>query len=89
VDRLSFTARPGVVTGFLRPNGSGKSTTMWAVGVLVFDEPMNGQDPEGIRWIRDLMRSLAADGRTFLMSSRHMSQMALAPTGSSLSAAAS
>jgi ABC-2 type transport system ATP-binding protein len=50
---------------------------------------MNGQDPEGIRWIRDLMRSLAADGRTFLMSSRHMSQMALAPTGSSLSAAAS
>ena len=32
--------------------------------ILMFDEPVNGLDPEGIRWIRDLMRSLAAEGRT-------------------------
>jgi ABC-2 type transport system ATP-binding protein len=176
VNRLSFTASPGVVTGFLGPKGSGKSTTMRIIvgldaptagtalvngqrcaavdrplhtvgaqldaaamhgghspanhlrclarsngigqrrvaevldevglsavarerigdlsvgmrqrlgiagallgdpGVLLFDEPMDGLDPEGIRWIRDLMLSLAAQGRTVLMSSRHVSQMAL------------
>ncbi|OCG74835.1 hypothetical protein A7J15_04785 [Microbacterium sediminis] len=38
-------------------------------GVLVFDEPANGLDPEGIRWMRLLMRSLADEGRTVLMSS--------------------
>jgi ABC-2 type transport system ATP-binding protein len=176
VNRLSFTARPGVVTGFLGPNGSGKSTTMRIIlgldaptsgaalvngqpyttidrpmhtvgalldagamhggrsaaehlrclarsngvgqrrvaevldevglaavagkrirgfslgmrqrlgiagallgdpGVLLFDEPVNGLDPEGIRWIRELMRSLAAQGRTVLVSSHHMGEMAL------------
>jgi ABC-2 type transport system ATP-binding protein len=45
--------------------------------VLLFDEPWDGLDPEGIRWIRDLTRSLAAYGRTVLVSSRHMSEMAL------------
>jgi ABC-2 type transport system ATP-binding protein len=45
--------------------------------VLLFDEPVNGLDPEGIRWIRDLMRGLAAEGRTVLMSSHLMSEMAL------------
>lgn len=45
--------------------------------VLMFDEPLNGLDPEGIRWIRDLMRSLAAEGRTVLLSSHLMSEMAL------------
>ena len=34
--------------------------------VLLFDEPVNGLDPEGIRWIRTLMRSLAAEGRTVI-----------------------
>ena len=176
VDQLSFTVRPGRVTGFLGPNGAGKSTTMrmvlgldhptmgsalidgvpyrrlsrpllrvgamleakathggrsayhhllWAartnqiprarvwevlglVGldqvarkrtrtfslgmaqrlgvavallgdppVLLFDEPVNGLDPEGIRWIRDLMRGLAAQGRTVFVSSHLMSEMAL------------
>ncbi len=176
VNRLSFTARAGVVTGLLGPNGSGKSTTMRIIlgldtptsgialvngqrvsitdrpmhtvgapldggamqgecsaadhlrclarsngigrrraaevldevrlssvadkrigslspgmrqrlrvasallgdpGVLLFDEPLDGLDPEGIRWIRDLTRSLAAQGRTVLVSSRHMSEMAL------------
>ncbi|GAA4526816.1 ABC transporter ATP-binding protein [Amycolatopsis samaneae] len=45
--------------------------------VLIFDEPVNGLDPEGIRWIRTLMRALAAEGRTVLVSSHLMSEMAL------------
>jgi ABC-2 type transport system ATP-binding protein len=176
VDDLTFTVRPGVVTGFLGPNGAGKSTTMWAIvsldrptrgqalvegrrygdhpaplcvvgalleagaahpgrsaanhllalaathgigrrrveevigrvgldevarkraggfslgmgqrlgiaaallgdpAVLVFDEPVNGLDPDGIRWIRGLLRGLAAEGRTVFVSSHLMSEMAL------------
>ena len=176
VDDLSFTVRPGLVTGFLGPNGAGKTTTMrvilgldaptsgsalvggrpyqhiiqplhevgslldanaihggrtaWAhlsalaqsngIGrprvtevleltglgavasrragtfslgmkqrlgiaaallgdppVLMFDEPVNGLDPEGIQWIRELFRSLAAEGRTVLVSSHLMSEMAM------------
>ncbi|MCG5217405.1 ATP-binding cassette domain-containing protein [Streptosporangium soli] len=46
-------------------------------GILIFDEPVNGLDPEGIRWIRTLMRDLAAEGRTVLVSSHLMSEMAL------------
>jgi ABC-2 type transport system ATP-binding protein len=174
VENLSFTVRPGRVTGFLGPNGSGKTTTMrmilgldrpaagsvtiggkpfarafsamrevgalldpkavhggrsaykhllclsqtngiprrrvdevigivglghvagkrakgFSLGmsqrlgiaaallgdpdVLIFDEPVNGLDPEGIRWIRLLMRSLAAEGRTVFVSSHLMSEM--------------
>jgi ABC-2 type transport system ATP-binding protein len=174
VDNLSFTVRPGHVTGFLGPNGAGKTTTMrvilgldspsagsvaihgrpfaqvrsamrevgalldakavhggrtayhhlWCLAatngiprsrvdevigivgledvarkrskgfslgmsqrlgiaaallgdpeILMFDEPVNGLDPEGIRWIRLLMRSLAAEGRTVLVSSHLMSEM--------------
>ncbi|WP_344647184.1 ABC transporter ATP-binding protein [Cryptosporangium japonicum] len=44
--------------------------------VLIFDEPVNGLDPEGIRWVRELMRSLAAEGRGVLVSSHLMSEMA-------------
>ncbi len=176
VDNLSFTVRPGSVTGFLGPNGAGKSTTMrmilgldnptsgsaviggqsyahltrpltqvgslldanWihpnrsarahlrfmaaanklptsrvdevldivglssvakkAAGkfslgmkqrlglagallgdpkVLLFDEPVNGLDPEGIFWIRTFMRNLAAQGRTVFVSSHLLSEMAL------------
>ncbi|MGZ0153264.1 ABC transporter ATP-binding protein [Kribbella sp. WER1] len=44
--------------------------------VLIFDEPVNGLDPEGIRWIRDFMRSLAAEGRAVLVSSHLMGEMA-------------
>jgi ABC-2 type transport system ATP-binding protein len=176
VDDLSFTVRPGVVTGFLGPNGSGKSTTMrlivgldaptsgettvngkryrdhaaplHEVGVLLearsvhtgrsafnhllalaqthgiprsrvddlidlvglrevahkragkfslgmgqrlgiasaligdpqtvmLDEPVNGLDPEGIHWMRNLLRGLAAEGRTVFVSSHLMSEMAL------------
>jgi ABC-2 type transport system ATP-binding protein len=174
VDGLTFTVRPGRVTGFLGPNGAGKSTTLrlvlglneptrgaalvggrpvrdrpralWDVGalldasdvhggrraaahlavlarshriprrrvyevlgevgladaadrrvgtyslgmkqrlgiagallgdppVLLFDEPLNGLDPEGVRWVRGLFRRLAAEGRTVLVSSHLMSEM--------------
>src|SRR3978361_1379126 len=176
VDGLSFTVRPGIVTGFLGPNGAGKSTTMrmllglerptagsvtvngrsyaelaaplHEVGALlearavhtsrsaynhlralaathgiprsrvdevidlvglgdvarkraggfslgmgqrlgiatallgdpptvVLDEPVNGLDPEGIRWVRDLLKGLAAEGRAVFVSSHLMSEMAL------------
>ncbi len=176
VDDLTFTVRPGIVTGFLGPNGAGKSTTMrlilgldaptsgsvtvdglpyaahpmplrvvgslleargvhtsrsaynhlralaathgiparrvheviemvglgdvarkrvggFSLGMgqrlgiasalladpttLILDEPVNGLDPDGIRWIRDLLRSLAAEGRTVFVSSHLMSEMAL------------
>jgi len=176
VDDLTFSVKPGIVTGFLGPNGSGKSTTMrlilgldapsggevtvdgkayrdfaaplhevgvllearsvhtgrsayhhllalaqthgiprsrvnelislvglddvarkrvgqFSLGmgqrlgiaaallgdpeVLILDEPINGLDPEGIRWIRDLLKSLAAEGRTVLLSSHLMSEMSL------------
>jgi len=46
-------------------------------GILMFDEPVNGLDPEGIRWIRELFRRLAGEGRTVLVSSHLMSEMAL------------
>jgi ABC-2 type transport system ATP-binding protein len=46
-------------------------------GVLLLDEPVNGLDPEGIRWIRTLLRSLAAEGRTVFVSSHLISEMAL------------
>jgi ABC-2 type transport system ATP-binding protein len=45
--------------------------------VLLFDEPVNGLDPEGVRWIRNLMKSLAADGRTVLLSSHLIGEMAV------------
>jgi ABC-2 type transport system ATP-binding protein len=176
VDGLSFTVRPGIVTGFLGPNGSGKSTTMrlilgldrptrgnvtvngkhyrdhaaplHEVGALLearsvhsgrsarnhllalaqthgisrrrvdelidlvglhdvarkragqfslgmgqrlgiatallgdpstvmLDEPVNGLDPEGIHWMRNLLKRLAAEGRTVFVSSHLMSEMAL------------
>ncbi|MGC2190909.1 MAG: ATP-binding cassette domain-containing protein [Candidatus Dormiibacterota bacterium] len=46
-------------------------------GTLLFDEPVNGLDPEGIVWFRKLARSLAAEGRTVFVSSHLMSEMAL------------
>jgi ABC-2 type transport system ATP-binding protein len=46
-------------------------------GVLLFDEPVNGLDPEGIRWIRYLLRDLAAEGRTVFVSSHLINEMAL------------
>jgi ABC-2 type transport system ATP-binding protein len=43
--------------------------------VLLLDEPVNGLDPEGIRWVRELLRALAGEGRTVLVSSHLMSEM--------------
>ena len=44
--------------------------------VLVLDEPANGLDPQGIRWLRDLLRSFACEGRTVLISSHVLAEMA-------------
>ncbi len=46
-------------------------------GVLLFDEPINGLDPEGILWVRNLLKRLAAEGRAVFVSSHLMSEMAL------------
>jgi ABC-2 type transport system ATP-binding protein len=46
--------------------------------VLLFDEPVNGLDPEGIHWTRKLMRQLASQGRTVFVSSHLMSETAAA-----------
>jgi ABC-2 type transport system ATP-binding protein len=46
-------------------------------GTLLFDEPVNGLDPEGILWVRNFMHQLAAEGRTVLVSSHLLSEMAL------------
>ncbi len=43
--------------------------------IVMFDEPVNGLDPDGIRWVRELMRGLAAEGRTVFVSSHLMSEM--------------
>ena len=45
-------------------------------GVLLFDEPVNGLDPEGVKWVRDTCRRLAGEGRTVFISSHLMSEMA-------------
>jgi ABC-2 type transport system ATP-binding protein len=45
-------------------------------GIVILDEPVNGLDPEGVRWIRNLLKSLAADGRTVLISSHLISEVA-------------
>ena len=49
-------------------------------GSLLLDEPVNGLDPEGILWIRNLLKSLAAEGRTVFVSSHLMSEMAVTAT---------
>jgi ABC-2 type transport system ATP-binding protein len=51
------------------------ATMLGDPAVLMFDEPVNGLDPEGILWIRNLMKTLAAEGRTVFVSSHLMSEM--------------
>jgi ABC-2 type transport system ATP-binding protein len=46
-------------------------------GILLLDEPVNGLDPEGIHWVRNLLKNLAAEGRTVFVSSHLMSEMAV------------
>jgi ABC-2 type transport system ATP-binding protein len=43
--------------------------------VLILDEPANGLDPEGIRWLRDFLRTFAGEGRTVLVSSHHLAEV--------------
>ena len=79
VNGLTFTVQPGVVTGFLGPNGAGKSTTAALLAdpqILILDEPVNGLDIEGVRWVRHLLKDLARQGRTVFVSSHLMSEMA-------------
>src|SRR6185437_16038445 len=74
-------------SGTVTVNGRGYQGQVWPLhevgallgdpGALLFDEPVNGLDPEGILWIRTLMRTLATEGRTVLVSSHLMSEMAL------------
>lgn len=45
--------------------------------LLILDEPANGLDPEGVRWLRDFLRDFAAQGRTVLLSSHHLAEVAL------------
>jgi ABC-2 type transport system ATP-binding protein len=63
---LGMSQRVGIATALLGDPG-----------VLLFDEPVNGLDPDGIRWIRQLVQRLAREGRTVLLSSHLMSEMAL------------
>jgi ABC-2 type transport system ATP-binding protein len=53
------------------------ATLLGDPGVMLFDEPANGLDPEGIRWLRHLLRSLAIEGRTIFVSSHLISEMSL------------
>ena len=52
------------------------ATLLGDPAVLILDEPLNGLDPDGIRWMRDLLRQLAADGRTVLISSHLLAEAA-------------
>jgi ABC-2 type transport system ATP-binding protein len=52
------------------------ATLLGDPGVLVLDEPANGLDPQGIRWLRDFLRSMAAEGRTVLVSSHVLAEVA-------------
>jgi ABC-2 type transport system ATP-binding protein len=45
-------------------------------GLLILDEPANGLDPEGVRWLRDLLRGMAAEGATVLVSSHILAEVA-------------
>ena len=53
------------------------ATLLGDPGTLILDEPVNGLDPDGILWIRNLLKGLAAEGRTVFVSSHLMSEMAL------------
>jgi ABC-2 type transport system ATP-binding protein len=52
------------------------TTLLGDPGVLILDEPLNGLDPDGIRWMRDLLKRLASEGRTVLVSSHLLAEAA-------------
>ncbi len=81
LDQVGLTSLAGKRTGTFSL-GMGQRLGIAAAllgdpGVVLLDEPVNGLDPEGIRWVRDLVRGLAAEGRTVLLSSHLISEMAL------------
>ena len=92
VDDLSFSLESGTITGFLGPNGAGKTTSLrvllglaepTAGEALVFgrryrdlDEPANGLDPAGVQWLRRFLRLFAEQGRTVLVSSHMLAEVA-------------
>ncbi|MFC6088914.1 ABC transporter ATP-binding protein [Saccharothrix lopnurensis] len=71
------TRRVGALSLGMRQRLGVAAALLGDPGVLLFDEPVNGLDPEGIRWVRHLMRDLAAEGRAVLVSSHLMGEMAL------------
>ncbi len=80
LEMVGLSAVAGVTAGAL---SLGMSQRLGIAGallgdppVLLFDEPVNGLDPEGIHWVRTLMRTLAGQGRTVLVSSHLLSEMA-------------
>ena len=76
---LGGAARRRVRRLLARHDASGSASPAALLGdprILVLDEPANGLDPEGIRWLRDFLRGLAAEGRTVLLSSHVLSEVA-------------
>ncbi len=69
--------RAGVLSLGMRQRLGIAAALLGDPGTLLFDEPVNGLDPEGILWVRTLLRALAAEGRTVFVSSHLMSEMAL------------
>jgi len=81
LDRVGLTAVAGKRAGTYSLGMSQRLGIATALlgdpGVLLFDEPVNGLDPSGVAWVRTLLRELAAQGRTVVVSSHLMSEMEL------------
>jgi len=75
LDQAAARARVRTYSFGMRQRLSLAAALLGDPGVLVLDEPSNGLDPEGIRWLRQFVRALAADGRTVLMSSHVLSEV--------------
>jgi ABC-2 type transport system ATP-binding protein len=69
------TERVGAYSLGMRQRLALASALLGDPGVLILDEPANGLDPEGIRWLRDLLRRLASEGRTVLVSSHVLAEV--------------
>src|SRR5699024_8098237 len=83
-DMIEMTGRPAVagkrVGGFCLRMGQRLGIAAAMLGgprTVILDEPVNGLDPEGVKWVRTLVRYLADEGRTIFLSSHLMSEMAI------------
>jgi ABC-2 type transport system ATP-binding protein len=75
----AWRRRPGATPGRTRwacASGSRSARLLGDPRILILDEPANGLDPQGIRWLRDLLRGFAADGNAVLVSSHVLTEMA-------------